>query len=79
MTVIEDTIAMMEVLPEADVVKIQNFTRKLLQAQSAVSPFYPKRKEEIYQNLELSRKQVAEGKCRRAKEMFDELERKYGI
>lgn len=79
MTTIENTVAMMEVLPEADLVKIQDFTRKLFLTQSTASPFCPKSKEEIYQDLEISRKQASEGKCRSAEEVFNELERKYGL
>ena len=79
MTTLENTISMMEVLPETDLVKIQDFTRKLFRKRGAACPFQPKSREEIYRDLEISRQQVIEGKCQEMGKALAEIGEKYGL
>ncbi len=86
MSTIENTVAMMKTLPEVDLVKIQDFTKKLFQRREceaideAVGRFLkPKSAEDIYRELEISRQQAAEGKCQEMGEALAEIRRKYGL
>lgn len=86
MSTLQNTISMMQALPEADLIKIQNFTKKLSKhreleaADEAVGRFLPpKSREDIYKDLENSRQQVAEGKYQEAGKFLAELRAEYGI
>ena len=86
MSTLQNTISMMQTLPEADLIKIQNFTKKLSKrreleaADEAVGRFLPpKSREDIYKDLENSRQQVAEGKYQEAGKFLAELRAEYGI
>ncbi len=86
MSTLQSTISMMQTLPEADLIKIQNFTKKLSKrrelesADEAVGRFLPpKSREDIYRDLETSRQQAAEGDYQEAGEFLAELRAEYGI
>ncbi len=86
MSTLQNTISMMETLSETDLIKIQNFTKKLSQrhefeaADEAVGRFLPpKSREDIYRDLEISRQQAAEGNYQEAGEFLAELRAEYGI
>lgn len=86
MSTLQNTISMMKSLPEADLIKIQDFTKKLFNrheleaADEAVGRFLtPKSREDIYRDLEISRQQVAEGKCQEMGEALAEIRAKYGL
>jgi len=86
MSTLQNTISMMKTLPEADLIKIQDFTKKLSKrheleaADEAVSKFLPpKSREDIYRDLEISRQQATEGKYQEAGEFLAELRAEYGI
>lgn len=79
MSTLESTISMLEVLPEADLVKIQDFVKKLFFQRSQECPFPPKSRQEIYQDLEISRQQAAEGKCQDMGKALTEIRSKYGL
>lgn len=86
MSTLQNTISMMQALPEADLIKIQNFTKKLSKRRElesvdeAVGRFLPpKSREDIYKDLENSRQQVAEGKYQEAGKFLAELRAEYGI
>lgn len=86
MSTLQNTISMMKTLPEADLIKIQDFTKKLSKrhelesADEAVGRFLPpKSQENIYRDLEISRQQAAEGKYQEAGEFLAELRAEYGI
>ncbi len=78
MSTLQNTISMIEVLPEADLLKIQDFAKKLFQ-RNTKCPFPPKSEEEIYRDLEISRQQAAEGKCQEMGEALEEIRAKYGL
>ena len=86
MNTLQNTISIMKTLPEADLVKIHDFTKKLskrheLEAvDEAVGRFLPpKSREDIYRDLEISRQQAAEGKCQEMGEALAEIRAKYGL
>lgn len=79
MSTLENTISMLEVLPEADLIKIQEFTKKLFRQRGAEYSFASKSREEIYADLEVSRQQVAKGQCQEMGEALAEIKLKYGI
>ncbi len=86
MSTLQNTISMIETLPETDLIKIQNFTKRLSQrheleaADEAVGRFLPpKSREDIYRDLEISRQQAAEGNYQEAGEFLAELRAEYGI
>lgn len=79
MNTLENTISMLEVLPEADLVKIQDFTRKLFKQRSTACPFPPKSRDEIYRDLEISRRQAAAGDCQEMGQALAEIRGKYGL
>lgn len=79
MNTLENTVSMMKALPETDLVKIQDFTRKLFQKQYNNCPFPLKSKEDIYRELEFSRKQAAEGNCMEMGRALAEIRGKYGL
>lgn len=79
MSTLENTISMLEVLPETDLIKIQNFAEKLFRQSGAKCPFPPKSKKEIYRDLEISRQQASEGKCQEMGQALAEIREKYGL
>ncbi len=79
MTMLENTISMIKVMPEADLAEVQNFARKLLQRRDAGCPFPLKSREDIYKDLAVSRRQAAEGKCQDMGQAIAEIKAKYGL
>lgn len=79
MSALENTISMIKILPEADLVEIQNFVRKLIQRQEADCPFAPKSREDIYKDLEIAHQQIADGEYQDANEFIVEVRKEYGI
>lgn len=79
MTMLENTISMIKVMPEADLAEVQNFARKLLQRRDAGCPFPLKSREDIYKDLAVSQRQAAEGKCQDMGQAIAEIKAKYGL
>lgn len=79
MNTLENTVSMMKALPETDLVKIQDFTKKLFQRQQNNCPFPLKSREDIYKDLEISRKQATAGEYQKAGEFLSEIRQEYGI
>lgn len=79
MNTLENTVSMMEMLPEADLMKIQNFTKKLFNLHNADSLFKPLSEEDILSDLEISRNQIAQGKCKEMGQAIEGIREKYGL
>lgn len=91
MTTLENTISMIKALPESDLLEIQKLTTKLFQrrhkskmtdaaADEAIGTILQsKSKQEIIQDLELSRQQVTEGKCTKMEQAIAGIKTKYGL
>lgn len=86
MTTLENTISMMKTLPETDLAKIQTLTEKLFQrheseaVDKAVGKFLtPMSRADFMDDIETAEKEIAAGKYRPAKEVWNRLEHKYGL
>ena len=86
MSTLENTISMMKTLPDADLIKIQDFIRKLFLQQeheaidTAVSKILkPMSKDDFINDVKTAEKEIANGKCKNAEEVFDGLEQRYGF
>ena len=86
MSTLQNIISMMQTLPEADLIKIQNCTKKLSKhreletTDEATGRFLPpKSREDIYRDLEVSRQQATEGNCQEMGEALAEIRAKYGL
>lgn len=90
MSTLQNTISMMKTLPEADLIKIHDFTKNLSKrheleaadkaADEAVAKFLgPKSAEDIYRDLEISRKQAEAGEYQEMGEALDEICRELRI
>ena len=79
MSTLESTISILEVLPEADLLEVQQFAKRLFTLRSDKHPFPLKSREEIYKDLEISRQQAAEGKCQEMGQTLTEIREKYGL
>ncbi|HCT91651.1 MAG TPA: hypothetical protein DF613_09790 [Lachnospiraceae bacterium] len=80
MSIMENTISMMESLPEADLLKIQNFTRKLFQCHEsestdeAVGRFLePMSREDFMRDIEIAERQFAAGEYQEMGEAIDDI------
>ena len=76
MSTLEATVSMLDQLPERDLLKIQAFVRLFFPEMS--SPFTPLIEEEIYAQLERSRKHAEEGKLKDARQISTNVRTKYG-
>ncbi len=54
MSTLESTISILEMLPEADLLEVQQFAKRLFTLRSDKHPFPLKSREEIYKDLEIS-------------------------
>lgn len=79
MGTLENTISMLEVLPETDLIKIQDYTRSLFKQRGADYPFPLLGEKDIIEIAETSERQIADGECKNAKEFLSELRQEYGI
>ena len=79
MSTLENTISLLEVLPESDLIKIQELAKKLFRQRNAECPFPLLKEEDIMQDIELSEKQFAHGEYQNAKEFLTEIRQSYGI
>lgn len=79
MTMLESTISMIKVMPEADLLEIQKFAKELLQRHNAGCPFPIKNREDIYKELEISRQQIQNDEYQEAGNFIMEVRKEYGI
>ena len=79
MNTFENTVSMMEALPESDLIEIENFTKKLYMLRIAESPFRPVSGEDILNDLQISREQTAQGKCKEMGQAIEGIRNKYGL
>jgi len=85
MSTLERTVSMMKVLPEADLVKIQNFTENLFrlrehEADNEVGRFLkPMTKDDFLRDMEIAEQQFANGEYQEMGEAIDEVCRELRI
>ena len=86
MTTLENTISMMEKLPETDLIEIQNLIKQLCRlnesesADAAVGPFLTRMSQaDFMEDAMAAEKDIAAGRYKSADEVFDGLEQRYGF
>lgn len=86
MTTLESTISMMEKLPESDLIKIQDFIKKLFRqheyelTDAAVGrALKHMSKDDFMKDAMTAEKDITAGRYKSANEVFDELEQRYGF
>lgn len=79
MSTLENTISMPEVLPEADLIKIQDFAQKLFRQRGTECPFPLLSGEDIIRNAKISEQQIVDGEDKNAGDFLAELRQEYGI
>ena len=77
MSTLDATISMMKQLPERDLLKIHAFVRLFFPDSS--NPFAPLTEEEIYAQLEKSRKHAEDGELKDARQVSSNVRAKYGL
>lgn len=78
MSTLESTIAMLQALPESDLIKIQDDIKRLFEQRSG-SPFPLLSREDILRDLETSEQQFADGDYQEAGEFLAKLRQDYGL
>ena len=80
------TLEPFQALPETDLLEIQNLTQKLFQRREseaidrAVGKFLkPMSREDFMRDIDTAEQEIVDGKYRSADEVFNGLERKYGL
>lgn len=79
MNTLKNTVSMMELLPEEDLIEIQSLTKKLFNLRNADNPFQPLSKQEIIKELQTSRKQTMNGQCKDMDKALEGIREKYGL
>ncbi|MCM1046763.1 MAG: hypothetical protein NC417_14760 [Candidatus Gastranaerophilales bacterium] len=85
MSTLERTVSMMKVLPEADLLKIQNFTENLFrlrehETDNEVGKFLkPMTKDDFLRDIEIAEQQFASGEYQEMGEAIDEVCRELRI
>ena len=77
MSTLEQTVSMLESLPEDDVKAIHDIIYRFYIRER--SPFKPLSKKQILNDLAISRAQIANGECKEFGEAIQEIEAKYGL
>ncbi len=84
MSTLEKTISMLETLPDADLIKIQDLIQKLFQQRGAESTdepvgrvLKPMLKKDFLHDVKTAETEIANGMYRKAEEVFDGLEQRY--
>lgn len=77
MSTLEQTVSMLQLLPEDDVKAIHDITYRLYIRER--SPFALLTKEKVLNDLAISREQIANGDSKGLGEAIREIEEKYGL
>ncbi len=77
MSTLEQTVSMLESLPEDDVKAIHDITYRFYIREH--SPLKPVTREQILKDLAVSRQQIANGEGKELGEAIREIEAKYGL
>ncbi len=84
MTTLERTISMMEKLPEADLIKIQDLIKKLFRQHELTDVTVGRSlkrmsKDDFMKDAMTAENDIAAGRYKSTNEVFDELEQRYGF
>lgn len=62
MSTLDETVSMLEAMPEDARIKVMEFTLKLFTSRKPANPFVPASQEQILSDLAESRQQIASGR-----------------
>ncbi len=79
MTTLEATLSLLEILPEEDLKRVQNFAKCLLMSQSNSFPFQPLTKKQILSDIDNSFEDINKQDIVNASEYADNLISKYDL
>lgn len=83
MSTYESTISLMNGLPEADLLLVNEFIRRLTskaeEKREMYNPYKPLTREEIIEQLSIARGRAREGKVMPARQASDNIRKKYGL
>lgn len=79
MSTLEATISMLEMMPEKSRQMVFEYTQELFSSSKIANPFFPVSNEQILNDLELSRRQVSQGKVRNMDVAIEDLRRRHGF
>lgn len=77
MNTLEQTVSMLELLPEDDVKAIHDITCRLFILESSLAA--PLKREKVVSDLAISREQIENGESKELGEAVREIEEKYGF
>lgn len=77
MSTLDTTVSMLEMLPENDVLDVQNYIIQNKMKRS--NPFQQLSSEQILSELKQSRQQYENGQCQEMGEAIQEIREKYGL
>ena len=78
MTALEATISMLRSMPESDILKVKSYVASIFEHKSE-SPFVYLTKEEILEQLSVSRQQADLGDYQEAMAVHEQITSKYGL
>ena len=79
MSTLDATMSMLEAMPEEARLMVFKYTQGLFTAEKPANPFVPKTRDDVLKDLEISEKQVAEGKVTDMREALQDLRRRHGF
>lgn len=79
MSTLEATVSMLQSMPEEARQKVFEYTRQLFTAARPASPFVPLTADQILSDLEISRRQIAEGKGMDMEQALDAMGKRHGF
>ena len=79
MSTLEQTISMLESMPEEARVLVFHYTQKLFTSHKPASPYKKLTADDVLKDLEISRSQIANGKGQDMKEALTEMGKRHGF
>ena len=78
MTALEATVSMLKMMPESDILKVKSYVTGIFE-HKAESPFIYLTKDEILEQLSVSRQQAFAGQYTEAMAVHEQITSKYGL
>lgn len=79
MSTLDETVSMLEVMPEDARMKVYQYVKDLFVSERPANPYTPVSTEQILSDLELSRRQIEEGNYQDMQDALSEMGRKHGF
>ena len=79
MSTLDETVSMLEAMPEDARIKVMEFTKSLFTSRKPANPFVPLSQEQILSDLAGSRQQTSEGKGLDMEDALKEMGKQHGF